>query len=205
MHLKLVHFNFFIMRISSTFFCIVSLFFLFVSCGKDNVAIPSDPPKLFKFPFKIEKYKTELEGPIKVYVKDAHNVKREISGYNHKIVENEVFKNVGENLITSILFKSERLAEFEPRCYNDDMQIAKNGNSFSIVLTVGNNTSCTAIGYGDYDDIYLNCQAYCMHSQTGKRYVSDNFTDACFKNQALDCPNGDTIAILNYRIYLKKK
>ena len=177
--------------------------FVFLTCKKEEPLVDS-PPKIFKFPFEIKKYKIEIDYPIKVYTKTGFNTKKEITNYDPMILNEPVFKSVGNNVINSIAYESEIWAEYDPKSVNDRMKITKNGNSFSFTVTIGNNTSCHAKGFGDYDDLFIYCQAFCIHTQEGEVYYSDYFEDACSVDQALDCQLNDTVAILNYKIYLRK-
>jgi hypothetical protein len=185
---------------------LTGLCLVFITCRKPEPADPNDPPvKTFEFPLSLKPYKVEIVDPVKVYIKTGYQTKQEIQSFDPEIVQHEVFNKLGENVITALKFESEGWANYDPPTINDRMQVTKNGNAFTFSVTVGANTSCKAIGSGDYDDLYLECQAFNRHSSNPVLAVSyDGFRDPCYPNTALDCNLGDTIAILNYRIHLKK-
>lgn len=175
------------------------------ACKKPDPAEPDpDTPAPIQFPITLKVYKIEIVDSLKVYIKTDWQTKQEIKQYHPAIVQNQIFDQIGEQVITKLNFESAEWSNYDPRQTNDRMRVSKNGENFDFTVTIGSNTSCHAKATGDYNDLAFNCQAFVIHRQTGEKYQNDYFRDTCSPNMALDCANGDTVAILNYKIHLKK-
>jgi len=180
--------------------CFSILLSLISSCKKEPLTGNQNTPlQVFQFPFEIHKYKIEQDSKIGVYVKTGIHSKKEIEKFDPAILNDIVSKEIGWNVIKSIAFESKDWAEFQPKCVNNRMKISKTGSDFLFDFSY-----CKAKGVGNYDDLYVDCQAFSIHATDGKHYFADSFRDACFVDQAFDCQVGDTVAILNYKVFLKK-